>query len=41
MLVNTPIKDNSPETVRGTKEHHHDNLPDPKIQDFKHGEVFH
>lgn len=38
--VNTPIKANSPETVRGTKEHHYDN-PDPRNLDFKGGEVFH
>lgn len=41
MPVNTPIKDNSPETVRGTKEHHYDNSRTPKNQDFKGGEAFH
>lgn len=32
MLVNTPIKDNSPETDRGTKEHHYDNPQTPKFR---------
>lgn len=39
MPVNTPIKANSPETVRGTEEHHYDNTQTPKNQDFKGGEA--
>ncbi len=35
MPVNTPIKANSPETVRGTREHHYDNPRTPKIRTSK------
>lgn len=41
MPVNTPIKANSPGTVRGTREHHYDNPRTPKNRDFKGGEEFH